>query len=98
MDYEKCNDYINQYIDEGNDYAANTFDCTNKLRFRAGDFRLWSVSVYYIIVTLTTCADLSFWRDTFAASDGSGLDDRLFVDVAVAVQAAQTHGMQAPPA
>jgi hypothetical protein len=54
----KCEDYIEQYIEAGDDYAAKTFDCSNKFRFQADDFRLWSASVYYTIVTLTTCARL----------------------------------------
>lgn len=53
---DKCDDYLQRLLDEGYDYEAAAFDCTNKLFFRGSDFRLWSISVYYIIVTLTTCA------------------------------------------
>ena len=56
VDPGKCDEYLSQLLDSGDDYAATVFDCTNKLLFRGDDFRLWSVSMYYIIVTLTTCA------------------------------------------
>jgi hypothetical protein len=51
---DKCDEYLQVLLDDGYDYAATTFDCTDKLLFRGSDFRLWSVSMYYIIVTLTT--------------------------------------------
>ena len=54
----KCDEYLQSLLDEGYDYEASTFDCTNMFLFRGTDFRLWSVSIYYIIVTLTTCAAL----------------------------------------
>lgn len=52
---DKCDEYLDE-LRLQDDPEADLFDCTDKLWFHASDIKLWSISVYFIIVTLTTCA------------------------------------------
>ena len=65
VDQERCSTYKAQLRAQGDVDAADEFDCAASLWFTTGKVKLWCVSVYYIIVTLTTCAPASllrFWR------------------------------------
>jgi hypothetical protein len=51
---EKCQRYIEKLRTQG-DPAADDFICEGKFWFHANSPKLWSVAIYYIVVTLATC-------------------------------------------
>jgi hypothetical protein len=55
---DKCDDYLQSLRDKGEADEADQFICEGKLFFHAGTAKLWSISMYFIVITLTTCAVL----------------------------------------
>lgn len=56
MDQERCDTYLAELVDEGKQDIADRLDCSALFFAQGGDVKLWSISVYYVVVTLTTCA------------------------------------------
>jgi hypothetical protein len=50
----KCQQYMEKLHANG-DPAADDFICEDKLWFHATGPKLWSVAIYYTVVTLATC-------------------------------------------
>lgn len=71
-DEVKCEEYQNYLIDEGRDDLVEMVDCA-ALWFDKQHVGFWLISIYFVVVTLTTCALLL---------GGS----RLFIYVSVALQ------------
>lgn len=57
----KCDENRAKLREEGDFDFADSMQCGSMLFFRTDDFRLWSISMYYIIVTLSTCAPLALF-------------------------------------
>lgn len=56
MDQEQCDTYLADLEADGKADVAERLDCASLFFAEGGDVRLWSISVYYVVVTLTTCA------------------------------------------
>jgi hypothetical protein len=54
LQQERCTKFKDKLRMDG-DPEADSFECENKIWMHASGPALWSIAVYYIIVTLTTC-------------------------------------------
>lgn len=56
MDQERCDEYLAELEAEGKPEIAERLDCASLFFAKGGDLKMWSISVYYVVVTLTTSA------------------------------------------
>ena len=70
---DKCNNYIQELRNSGHIQEANEFDCEGKLWFYRHSVGLWCISMYYIFVTLTTCAPFYLLQQRWPQVVGQGL-------------------------
>lgn len=59
VNQERCDSYLAELEADGKQDIAERLDCSALYFAEGGDLKLWSISVYYVVVTLTTCAPLA---------------------------------------
>eukprot|EP00892_Ulva_mutabilis_P003592 jgi/Ulvmu1/1604/UM111_0033.1 len=54
VDQERCDEFLADLEADGKPEVAERLDCASLFFAEGGDVKLWSISVYYVVVTLTT--------------------------------------------